>query len=41
MSETMGSGSFKYGIVENRAKLPPGWEFIDVAAVAVDKRDRV
>jgi hypothetical protein len=28
-------------VVENWAKLPDGWEFKDVAAVAVDSKDRV
>ena len=32
----LGSGKHRYRVVENWAKLPEGWEFKDVAAVAVD-----
>jgi hypothetical protein len=35
------SGAHRYRVVENWAKLPDGWEFRDVAAVAVDSKDRV
>jgi DNA-binding beta-propeller fold protein YncE len=41
MSVTLGSGDFTYGLVECWEKLPQGYEFGDVAAVAVDKQDRV
>ena len=41
MSVILGSGEHRYRVVENWAKLPDGWEFRDVAAVAVDSRDRV
>src|SRR6476619_7305961 len=41
MSVTLGSGEHRYRVVENWAKLPDGWEFKDVAAVAVDSKDRV
>ena len=41
MSAILGSGKHRYRVVENWAKLPPGWEFRDVAAVAVDSKDRV
>ena len=37
----LGSGAHRYRVVENWAKLPDGWEFKDVAAVAVDGKDRV
>jgi hypothetical protein len=37
----LGSGAHRYRLVENWAKLPDGWEFKDVAAVAVDSKDRV
>jgi len=37
----LGSGKHRYRVVENWAKLPEGWEFKDVAAVAVDSKDRV
>ena len=41
MESVMGSGAFTFKPQENWAKLPPGWEFGDVAAVAVDRLDRV
>ena len=41
MSVVLGSGEHRYRVVENWAKLPDGWEFRDVAAVAVDSKDRV
>ena len=37
----LGSGNHRYRVLENWAKLPEGWEFKDVAAVAVDSKDRV
>src|SRR5580765_6840857 len=37
----LGSGSYRYRVVDNWAKLPDGWEFKDVGAVAVDGKDRV
>jgi len=37
----LGTGKHRYRVVENWAKLPDGWEFKDVAAVAVDSKDRV
>src|ERR1051325_6264829 len=37
----LGAGKHRYRVVENWAKLPEGWEFKDVAAVAVDSKDRV
>ena len=41
MAEIVGTGDFKYRIVENWAKLPDGWSFKEVAAVAVDSKDNV
>src|SRR5258708_23819708 len=41
MSVVLGSGEHRYRVVENWAKLPEGWESRDVAAVAVDSKDRV
>src|SRR5262249_12401606 len=35
------SGEHCYRVVENWAKLPDGWDLRDVAAVAVDSKDRV
>ena len=41
MAVTLGSGKFRYNVAADWAKLPDGWEFRDVAAVAVDSKDRV
>ena len=41
MTTILGSGAFRYQVNENWAKLPDGWTFRDVAAVAVDHKDRV
>ena len=41
MSVILGSGEHRYRVVEDWAKLPDGWEFRDVAAVAVDSKDQV
>ena len=38
---TVGSGKFTYEVIEDWAKLPPGWSFGKVASVAVDSQDRV
>ena len=37
----VGSGDYRYRIVTDWAKLPPGWDFKNAAAVVVDKADRV
>jgi DNA-binding beta-propeller fold protein YncE len=37
----IGSGDFQYRVIENWAKYPAGYVDNDVAAVAVDKEDRV
>src|SRR5216684_1744029 len=37
----VGSGGYSYRVVADWAKLPAGWVFRDVAAVAVDASDRV
>src|SRR2546428_7460336 len=37
----VGSGDYRYRIVENWAKLPDGWSFKEVAAVGVDRQDNV
>ena len=37
----LGSGSHRYRVIEDWAKLPDGWELKDAAAVAVDSKDRV
>ena len=41
MAIIVGSGDFKYRIVEDWAKLPPGWSFKEVGAVGVDAKDNV
>src|SRR5215467_104837 len=42
MAEILGTGAYRYEIVNDWAKLPPGQEFnADVAAVGVDAQDRV
>ena len=42
MPVTLGTGAYRYEVVDNWAKLPPGHEFnADVAAVGVDTQDRV
>jgi DNA-binding beta-propeller fold protein YncE len=41
MADIVGSGDFRYRIVDNWAKLPDGWSFKEVAAVGVDSKDRV
>ena len=41
MTLTLGSGEYQYHVNENWAKLPDGWEFRDVAGVAVDSKDNV
>lgn len=41
MAVVLGSGEYRYRVVEDWAKLPPGWELKDVGAVAVDGKDRI
>ncbi|MEW6687598.1 MAG: peptidyl-alpha-hydroxyglycine alpha-amidating lyase family protein [Pseudomonadota bacterium] len=41
MAAILGTGPHRYRVVQDWAKLPEGWEFKDVAAVAVDSKDRV
>ena len=41
MATILGTGEHRYRVVEDWAKLPDGWEFKDVASVAVDSKDRV
>jgi hypothetical protein len=41
MSTTFGSGEYRYRVVEDWAKLPPGWSLGDVAGVGIDARDNV
>ena len=37
----LGSGEFRYRLIPDWARLPDGWDFNEVAAVAVDSRDQV
>ena len=39
MAIEVGSGEYRYRIVENWAKLPDGWSFKEVAAVGDSWRD--
>ena len=41
MPVILGSGEYRYRVVENWAKLPKGWNLTDVASVAVDSKDRI
>ena len=41
MATTMASGTFAYEVAEGWGKLPEGWSYKEVAAVAVDSNDRV
>ena len=41
MPVTLGQGAHKYRVIENWAKVPDGYEFKDVGAVACDSKDRV
>jgi len=41
MSIILGGGDHRYRVNAQWAKLPDGWEFNDVAAVAVDSKDQV
>lgn len=41
MSDILGSGDYRYRVVEDWAKVPDGWELMDVAAVGVDSKDNV
>src|SRR5436309_14802561 len=42
MPVILGTGAYRYEVVDSWAKLPPGQEFnADVAAVGCDKQDRV
>ncbi len=41
MSVILGSGEHRYEVIDNWAKLPDGWSFKDVGAVATDSKDQV
>jgi len=41
METVLGRGEYAYRVIADWAKLPDGWSFRDVAAVAVDAKDQV
>src|SRR5439155_21804267 len=41
MGVTVGSGDYRYEVIEGWVKLPDGWTFREVAAVALDKKDQI
>ena len=41
MTTIVGSGDWTYEVVENWAKLPPGWSFKEIGAVGTDRNDNV
>jgi hypothetical protein len=41
MTAVFGSGNYRYRVLEGLAKWPDEWQLGDVAAVAVDRNDRV
>jgi DNA-binding beta-propeller fold protein YncE len=41
MTTIVGSGALQFKPVANWEKLPPGWELVEVAGVAVDSKDNV
>jgi hypothetical protein len=38
---TYGSGKYTYELVDNWAKLPEGWSFVDIGGMAVDLKDNL
>ena len=41
LSVFLGDGEYRYKVVDNWAKLPENWSFMDVAGVAVNSKDEV
>ena len=41
MTTTVGTGEYTYAVVENWARLPPGWSFKEIGSVGVDRNDNV
>ena len=41
MTVTVGNGAYQYDVAEGWGKLPVGYEWGQIGAVAVDSRDRV
>ena len=40
-SPTIGDGAFSYESIQDWAKLPEGWNFVEVSGVTVDSADNV
>jgi hypothetical protein len=41
LSTILGSGDYKYKVIDKWAKLPDSWSFMDVAGVAVNSKDEI
>ena len=41
MATIVGTGEYRYEVIENCGKLPGGWRYGEVAAVGVDSKDNV
>mgnify|MGYP000914055474 CR=1 FL=1 len=41
MNEIVGQGDYRYRLQEGWGRLPEGWIFGDVAAIGIDRQDRV
>jgi len=41
MTTIVGSGEYQYEVVEDWAKLPPGWTFKEIGSIGVDRQDNV
>ena len=41
MGVVLGRGDFRFKLIEGFGKLPDGWTFHEVAAVAVDNKDQL
>ena len=41
MATIVGTGEYRYEVIENWGRLPDGWHYGEVAAVGVDSRDNV
>ena len=41
LSVFLGDGEYRYKVVDNWARLPEDWSFMDVAGVAINSKDEV
>lgn len=41
VDDIVGAGAFRYRVEDNWAKLPEGWDFLEVADIGVDRNDNV